>query len=146
MERNKRGISLIVLVITIIVMIILAGSIIISLSSTNIIDRANNAVSDSNLKQVQSAATWAWADAYLDTVSDIEGYIIDKLEEQGIDTDKYTVVADKSGVEVSTGWLLKRTIANGKVTEVLVKKGQQIIEVGSTVNYMPQKKVAVNSS
>lgn len=38
---NKKGISLIVLVITIIVMIIIAGAIILSLSSSNVTQRAN---------------------------------------------------------------------------------------------------------
>ena len=40
MERNKSGISLIVLVITIIIMVILAGAVIVSLSSSDIVDRA----------------------------------------------------------------------------------------------------------
>ena len=45
----KKGISLIVLVITIIVMIIIAGAIIISLNSSNVIDQSNKAVKDSNV-------------------------------------------------------------------------------------------------
>ena len=44
----KKGISLIVLVITIIVMIIIAGAIIISLNQSSIIDNANKAVNSSN--------------------------------------------------------------------------------------------------
>lgn len=51
--KDKKGISLIVLVITIIVMIILASAIIISLSNNGIIDKAKNAVNLSNEKQVQ---------------------------------------------------------------------------------------------
>ena len=56
MRRNK-GISLIVLVITIIVMIILAGSIIITLSNSGIINKANEAVDLSNEKQMQEYIT-----------------------------------------------------------------------------------------
>ena len=46
----KKGISLIVLVITIIVMIILAAVVVISLSNTGIIDRADQAVKLTNEK------------------------------------------------------------------------------------------------
>ena len=56
MQKNK-GISLIVLVITIIVMIILAGSIIITLSNSGIINKANEAVDLSNEKQMQEYIT-----------------------------------------------------------------------------------------
>ncbi|MDD4375947.1 MAG: hypothetical protein PHR25_04110 [Clostridia bacterium] len=46
----KKGISLIVLVITIIIMIILAGTIILSIKSSGIIEKASEAVFKSNLK------------------------------------------------------------------------------------------------
>ena len=52
--KNK-GISLIVLVITIIVMIILAAAIIISLNNTGIIGNANKAVRDTDNKQIREA-------------------------------------------------------------------------------------------
>ena len=42
--KNKRGISLIVLVITIIIMIILAAAVILSLNSSNIVNKAKDAV------------------------------------------------------------------------------------------------------
>ena len=51
----KKGISLIVLVITIIVMIIIAGAIIISLNSTNVLDKADTAVVNSNEAELKSA-------------------------------------------------------------------------------------------
>ena len=47
--RSKKAISLIVLVITIIVMIILASAIILSLSNTNIFNKAEKAVDDTNV-------------------------------------------------------------------------------------------------
>lgn len=50
----KKGISLIVLVITIIVMIIIAGAIIISLSSTDIINKTNTAVDKTNDSDIKS--------------------------------------------------------------------------------------------
>lgn len=52
----KKGISLIVLVITIIVMIIIAGAIIISLSNSNVIDKADDAVSETNKKAAVTVA------------------------------------------------------------------------------------------
>jgi len=41
MKTNKKGISLIVLIITIIVMIVLASAVIITLSSSGVIQKAN---------------------------------------------------------------------------------------------------------
>ena len=63
---NKKGISLIVLVITIIVMIIIAAGIVITLSNTNVINRASQAVDLTNESSVQDFAALAWADAYMD--------------------------------------------------------------------------------
>ena len=62
----KKGISLIVLVITIIVMIILAATVVISLSNTGIIDRADQAVQLTNEKQVQDLAAMVGAEKYMD--------------------------------------------------------------------------------
>lgn len=58
----KKGISLIVLVITIIVMIIIAGAIIISLNSTNVINRANEAVTKSDVSTLNDKLVLAYAD------------------------------------------------------------------------------------
>lgn len=54
-KKQKKGISLIVLVITIIVMIILASAIIISLSNSGIIDNARKAVDLSNESGIKEA-------------------------------------------------------------------------------------------
>ncbi len=51
--KNKSAISLIVLVITIIVMAILAATVIITLSNTNIISQANDAVKKTEAQQVE---------------------------------------------------------------------------------------------
>jgi len=58
----KKGISLIVLVITIIVMIIIAGAIIISLNSSNVLDRSNEAVKSSNLASAKSTLALKYAE------------------------------------------------------------------------------------
>lgn len=57
MQRQKTGISLIVLVITIIIMIILASTIIISLSNNGIIDKANKAKFKNDVKTMQEELT-----------------------------------------------------------------------------------------
>lgn len=51
MKRNKQAVSLITLVITIIVMTIIAGTIILTLSDTNIFNKANDAVDSHNVKE-----------------------------------------------------------------------------------------------
>ncbi len=61
----KKGISLIVLVITIIVMIIIAGAIIISLNSTNIIEKANTAVDASNASELYSLVALTYMNQYV---------------------------------------------------------------------------------
>ena len=101
----KKGISLIVLVITIIVMIILAATVIISLNNTSIIDKANQAVNDTNAQQIQNLAMVAWADAYMakrtDPSINIEDEVIKALEDKKIDTSKYDIQVTDQGVNVN---------------------------------------------
>ena len=101
---SKRGISLIVLVITIIVMIILAASVVISLNNTGIIDKANTAVQLTDERQIQDLASLIWAEAYLDeTRTDtIENVVKDKLEEQGVTEDKWNIQVSNTGVTVTS--------------------------------------------
>ena len=61
---RKKGVSLIVLVITIIVMLILASAVAVSLNNANVIESAKNAVCKTNLKEVQEIANVAWVEAY----------------------------------------------------------------------------------
>ena len=58
----KKGISLIVLVITIIVMIIIAGAIIISLNNSRVIDEAQTAVIASDVANLKGELTLKYAD------------------------------------------------------------------------------------
>ena len=62
--KRLKGISLIVLVITILVLSILAATVIISLSNTNIIGGANKAVLKSNIQSLQDRVTSYTADNY----------------------------------------------------------------------------------
>ena len=56
MKTNKKGISLIVLIITIVVIIILATAIIVTLARTNVIDNANEATVKQDFRTLQDEA------------------------------------------------------------------------------------------
>ncbi len=101
--KSKKGISLIVLVITIIVMIILAATVIISLTNTNIINRADQAVQLTNARQVQDLVALVWADAYSAGERDVVKLqeAVDKaLEENKVDTNRFEVTVTPGGVTV----------------------------------------------
>ena len=102
--KRKQGISLIVLVITIIVMIILAASVVISLNNTGIINKANTAVQLTDEKQVQDLASLIWAECYLDPArkENIENEVKTELEKQGITADKWNITVTETGVSVTS--------------------------------------------
>ena len=97
--KLKGGISLIVLVITIIVMIILAAAIILSLSNSGIIGKANKAKTDSdtaNLKEYVNTLRAEWelmTDAEQSAEGSFEAYANKKLEKSG-----YKVMLSDDGV------------------------------------------------
>ncbi|MDD2627782.1 MAG: hypothetical protein PHD20_02730 [Clostridia bacterium] len=100
MKKNKRvGISLIVLVITIIVMIILAGAIILSLQSSGIINKASEAVEKNDLASIKQLAALIDGELKLklSTGEDpLKGktkseYLRERLEAEGFNIDKYAV-------------------------------------------------------
>ena len=101
--QKKQGISLIVLVITIIVMIILAASVVITLSNTGVINRASQAVDLTNEAAVQDLAALTWADAYMDNKrgTDLVNEVTTKLGEQGVTTDKWKITVTDTGVTVT---------------------------------------------
>ena len=101
LRKNKSGISLIVLVITIIVMIILAAAIILSLSNSGIIGKANKAKTDSDtasLKEYVNTLRAEWelmteAERTNSGASTFETYANKKLEANG-----YKVMLSDDGV------------------------------------------------
>ncbi len=102
---NKKGISLIVLVITIIVMIILAASVVITLSNSGIINKATTAVDVTNSKEVEQYAQLLWAEAYMEgngkwTAEELQEYIDDELSEDI--KSNYIIVATEKGIVIST--------------------------------------------
>lgn len=111
--KEKKGISLIVLIVTIIVMIIIAGAVILTLTDTNVIDQAETAVEKHNLSEIKSAASMAYADWILNentteegNISQIQNYIRKTLIEQGMftwqESSKYYITETGAVEEMTT--------------------------------------------
>lgn len=107
----KKGISLIVLVITIIVMIIIASAIIMSLTTNNIMDQAEDAVSKSNRAEVKSIGAsvlasnlyYASGDQYLPSgESTIQGKLDTALDNTGFTADYDSTTKTITYTETST--------------------------------------------
>ena len=102
--KKKQGISLIVLVITIIVMIILAASVVLTLSNSGIINKANEAVEKTNIKEVEQLASLTWAEEFMSGKrgDSLKTAVLEKLKDYTDDynievTDKGVTVKDKNG-------------------------------------------------
>jgi len=138
--QKKKGISLIVLVITIIVMIVLAGAIILSLNNSGIIGKANEAVRDTDEATVRELAQMAWAEAYADGVRTVEGdnglkvKVEEALKVNDVNTEgniDYFLNVTTKGVTVKPieeAWVLNRE-------ELKVKRGEEELTIGQEVKY-----------
>ncbi len=109
MTKNKKGISLIVLVITIIIMIILAGAIILTLNNSGIIGRATEATDKSDKATLKEAANVAYSEWTLARQMDGETksadkYVKDKLKDQGFSDEELGLVEikDDGNIKVYT--------------------------------------------
>ncbi len=127
--KTKQGISLIVLVITIIVMVVLAGAIVLTLNNSGIIQKATDAVDKTNYATVKELTQMAWAEAYANgarTQAEFQDAVDKALEDNKIDTDKYGIIVTTNGVEVANGW-----IQDG----LTVKRGDTVLNIGSNFEY-----------
>ena len=107
MKTKKNGISLIVLVITIIIMIILASTIILNLSGINIIERVRNAIKEHNRKQIETLAQTIVAKGYASnkTEASIKEQIVKEIGKDK--TDDFNIVVTNTGLIVESfpeGW------------------------------------------
>ena len=136
--KSNKGISLIVLVITIIIMIILAGAIVLTLNNTSMIDKAEYAVDANNEASVKTFAEMLWSEAYLNTdrtQEKLEKYVYDRLIAENLDLSEYGIAVTTKGVQVVKGWIqdglyVRRGLnANGKYNENL--------EIGASIEYDP---------
>ena len=100
--QKKKGVSLIVLVVTIAIFVILTAVITVQLTDISATKIVNEAVDTTNLKQVKSLATIAWTEAYVSgkivTHEQYEEHINKELIEAGISVNEYQIDADKNGV------------------------------------------------
>jgi len=127
--QKKKGISLIVLVITIIVMIVLAGAIILSLNKAGIIGKANQAVKDTDEATLKEIAQLGWADAYATYGADIaklkEG-VESTLTKNNLKLEDYGMVVTTKGVTIKKGWL-----QDG----FTIVKGDRTLRIGDNIEY-----------
>ena len=105
-KKTKEAISLIVLVLTIVIMIILAGVIILNLSNSGIIDKADAAVQQTNLAEINELASIGWALSYGKGArteealrSGVTAYLLSSGIEQE-EIDKYRIKVTTKGVKV----------------------------------------------
>ena len=108
-------------------MIILAASVVITLSNTGIIDKANQAKELASAAEVQALATNIWTELYIDGYRDegLKGEVVLKLDEAGVSTNKWYIKVSNFGVNVAE---------KSKLT-----LGDMIIDAldyGQTVNYV----------
>ena len=130
LRKNKSGISLIVLVITIIVMIILAAAIILSLSNSGIISKANKAKTDSdtaNLKEYVNTLKAEWgvmteAERTESGAATFEDYANKKLADNGYkgavgaDGELYTNLNENAMTAIKAGIKVGDTVTGYTVT------------------------------
>ena len=107
--KFKKGISLIVLVITIIVMITLAASVAITLSNTGLIEKASQAVKLTDEKQVQDMAAMTWTECYIDEYrgTALVEEVTRRLAVQGVNTADWDITITDTGITVNdknSGW------------------------------------------
>ena len=123
----KKGISLIVLVITIIVMIIIAGAIIISLNSTNVINRADEAVVATDVSAMNDQLNMAYVDLKLEDAyrskSDFEETTAVTVNGQSYETIvKYYEAFAPAIKDIATKYSAYKLVINGSGAASVVKK------------------------
>ena len=127
MNRQKEGISLIVLVITIIVMIILAAAVVISLNNSNVINSANKAVNASDYNNVKTAADLAYSEYIINKANtNVEEYINSKLQtDEVISEDGSDYYIKMSGNQVNV-------VKAGSLVDLFYKGD---VKIGDYVSY-----------
>ncbi len=101
---NKKGISLITLAITILVMAILTAVIVMTTNNSGIIKNSKDTVNATNLSQVRELAHVAWVNAQMEgkeTQAELETSVKSSLTSAGIDITKYDIVVTVDGVSVN---------------------------------------------
>lgn len=147
----KKGISLIVLVITIIVMIIIAGVIIVSLTSSNIVNKANKAVENTNDSVIREQIDIAMTNyktgqkaTLKESLEQINGAIVEETTNANravyvaMNNMEYTVYSDgkiKKGKHIMWTGNIATGFASGSGTE----STPYIIETPEQLAYLAQQ-------
>ena len=101
-----------------------------SLSNTGIMNKAQEAVDETNREELQTMATLGWAEAYLNgarTVEELKEGVVAALEGNGLDASEYGIIVTTNGVEdIGKGWVQNATI---------VTKGDVTLAIGDPVSY-----------
>lgn len=121
---KKRGISLIVLIITIVVIIILATAIIVNLAQTNIIGNANEAVVKQDFKTFQEELNLYIADKYADTLGEFDSYSLNANSTETLEIIKSLKDTKYEGAV---------TIVNGKIAIDETKLDAEVVEMAKEV-------------
>ena len=143
MKANKRGVSLIVLVITIIIMIIIAGAIILALNGSGILGRANKAKTVTDIAGVKQAATMALAEYKLlvnSNDSSVQGktdisYVQEKLAEQGLNEYSVAIVDERIIVGSGASAINSGVVFGDYVAYIPIVKTSVTYKVGQTDTY-----------
>ena len=118
---NKRGVSLVVLVLTIIILVILTGVIVITINNNDVITEANRATGKQNEAQAQQVASLAFAEKVMDGVEDldtIKTYVEASLVANGYKLTDYRISVTQDGVNVKL-WDSLVYNSNGNVQELV---------------------------
>lgn len=110
--KNKKGISLIILAITIIVMIIIAGAVIISLTENDVIDEAKGSVKDWNTKAAREQLMLL-AIGSMDSNADVDFNKLDSSLPEGIEK-----VEGHTGIYQTSQGDIFRVTKSGTVTQL----------------------------
>lgn len=107
MKLNKRAISLIVLVITIIVLSVLMGVVIVAITDAMMISNAEKSKNNYTKSQLEQLANLAYLECYMGgedkTDAEIQAYVNDFVRNSGTSNrilEKYIILAGTWGTEV----------------------------------------------
>lgn len=134
--QKKKGISLIVMVITIVIMVILATAVILTLGNTGIIQKSNEAVDKTNEKTAQEVASMAWTDAYSNgerEVDKLKEAVEKELDNNKINKDDYIINVTITGVTVTKKESNKEVWVQKENRTVV--KGDTVLNIGDDISY-----------
>ena len=125
--KTKKGISLIVLIITIVVIVVLATAIIVNLAKTNVINNANEAQVKQDFKTLQEELNLYKADKYADTLGNFDA--------NTLNADKYSVTYESdNGVTESDIYDILPSLKNSKYKNKVEIENGKLVLIGADSN------------